>query len=49
MSFVLGALFCLPGVIWLVIESRWGPSTASVADPAVERWKRKFSKTESGR
>jgi MFS family permease len=35
MSFVLGALFCLPGVIWLVIESRWGPSTTQLADPAV--------------
>jgi MFS family permease len=35
MSFVLGALFCLPGVIWLVIESRWGPSTVPAAEAAV--------------
>jgi hypothetical protein len=28
MSFVLGALFCVPGIIWLIIESRWGASPA---------------------
>ncbi len=26
MSFALGALFCVPGVVWLIIESRWGRS-----------------------
>jgi MFS family permease len=31
MSFLLGLLFCVPGVIWLVIESRW----QSTAEPVV--------------
>jgi MFS family permease len=35
MSLVLGALFCVPGVIWLVIESRWGPSPPPAAEAAV--------------
>jgi hypothetical protein len=26
MSFVLGALFCVPGIVWLIIEWRWSPS-----------------------
>jgi MFS family permease len=30
MSFVLGALFCVPGVVWLVIESRLGASRTPV-------------------
>ena len=34
MSLVLGALFCVPGVVWLVIESRWGPAPAPVAEVA---------------
>jgi hypothetical protein len=39
MSFVLGALFCVPGVIWLIIEARWGasplagPEAATVGAP----------------
>jgi MFS family permease len=32
MSFVLGLLFCVPGVIWLVIESRWGSSPAPITE-----------------
>ena len=35
MSLVLGALFCVPGVIWLVIESQWGPAPAPVVEAAV--------------
>ena len=23
LSFALGALFCVPGVLWLLIQSRW--------------------------
>ena len=34
MSLVLGALFCAPGIIWLIIESRWGTSPAPVAETA---------------
>ena len=34
MSFALGALFCVPGIIWLVIESRWGASPAPAAEIA---------------
>ena len=30
MSFVLGTLFCVPGVVWLVIESRLGASRTPV-------------------
>ena len=35
MSFVLGVLFCLPGVIWLIIESRWGASPLPVTEAAI--------------
>jgi hypothetical protein len=34
MSFVLGVLFCLPGIIWLVIESRWGASPVAAPESA---------------
>ena len=27
LSFVLGALFCVPGVLWLIIQSRWKEGT----------------------
>jgi MFS family permease len=33
MSFALGAMFCVPGVLWLIIESRW-KEIAPVAPPA---------------
>jgi MFS family permease len=33
LSFVLGALFCLPGVLWLMIQARWQES-ASEGQPA---------------
>lgn len=33
LSFVLGVLFCIPGVLWLIIQSRWrGPEILAVAD-----------------
>jgi len=35
MSLVLGAMFCVPGVIWLVIESRWRPAPAPGAEAVV--------------
>jgi MFS family permease len=35
MSLVLGTLFCLPGVIWLIIESRWGTSPSPVEEATV--------------
>jgi MFS family permease len=35
MALVLGVLFCVPGVIWLLIESRWGTSPAPVAQTAI--------------
>jgi len=34
-SFALGAMFCLPGVLWLIIQSRWterAPETITAAD-----------------
>jgi MFS family permease len=33
LSFVLGALFCIPGVLWLLIQSRWkeAPAEGEVA------------------
>ena len=33
LSFILGALFCIPGLLWLVIESRWkeAPAEGEVA------------------
>jgi len=34
MSFVLGVLFCVPGIIWLVIESRWGASPVARPEAA---------------
>jgi len=34
MSFVLGALFCVPGIIWLIIESRWHPSPVAGSETA---------------
>jgi MFS family permease len=33
MSFALGLMFCVPGVLWLIIESRW-KEIAPVAPPA---------------
>ena len=37
LSFALGAMFCVPGVLWLVIESRWKDrrqlAVADAADP----------------
>ena len=33
MSFALGTMFCVPGVLWLIIESRW-KELAPVAPPA---------------
>jgi MFS family permease len=35
MALVLGVLFCVPGVIWLLIESRWGTSPAPLAEAAI--------------
>jgi MFS family permease len=35
LSFALGAMFCLPGVLWLIIQSRWterAPETITAAD-----------------
>jgi MFS family permease len=33
LSFALGAMFCIPAVLWLIIESRWvEPTTASTPD-----------------
>jgi len=34
LSFVLGAMFCVPGVLWLIIHSRWHDREI-VAQPAV--------------
>jgi len=34
LSFVLGAMFCVPGVLWLIIQSRWHEREI-VAQPAV--------------
>jgi len=34
MSFVLGALFCAPGVIWLIIEARWSAAPQSAVTSA---------------
>jgi MFS family permease len=35
LTFVLGALFCIPGVLWLLIEARWQESPAEVlAEPS---------------
>ncbi|HMD35808.1 MAG TPA: MFS transporter [Vicinamibacterales bacterium] len=37
LAFVLGALFCIPGALWLLIESRWierPPVGGGPADPA---------------
>ena len=28
MAFALGAMFCIPGTLWLIIESRWKESEA---------------------
>ncbi len=33
LSFALGALFCIPGVLWLIIQSRW-KEPAAVSPPA---------------
>ena len=30
LSFVLGVLFCVPGILWLLIQSRWQESPAEV-------------------
>jgi len=35
LSFALGAMFCLPGVLWLIIQSRWterAPETITAGD-----------------
>jgi MFS family permease len=33
LSFVLGAMFCIPGVLWLIIQSRWvEPAVTSTPD-----------------
>jgi MFS family permease len=35
LSFTLGALFCIPGVLWLLIHSRWKePETLAAPEPA---------------
>ena len=34
MAFALGAMFCIPGTLWLIIESRW-KEAAVLAVPAV--------------
>src|SRR5262249_50047336 len=35
LSFTLGALFCIPGVLWLIIQSRGKePATLSPPEPA---------------
>ena len=33
LSFALGALFCIPGVLWLIIQSRW-KEPAALSPPA---------------
>ena len=33
MSFVLGAMFCVPGVLWLLIQSRWRTVDSSSRRP----------------
>ena len=33
LSFVLGALFCVPGVLWLLIQSRWQEQTDALGQP----------------
>jgi uncharacterized RDD family membrane protein YckC len=38
LAFVLGALFCIPGLLWLMIESRWierPPLGGGQPDPAL--------------
>ena len=38
LAFVLGALFCIPGLLWLMIESRWierPPLGGGPSDPAI--------------
>jgi len=35
LAFVLGAMFCIPGVLWLIIQSRWKEATpAELSTPA---------------
>ena len=35
LSFTLGALFCIPGVLWLLIHSRWKePETLAAPEQA---------------
>jgi hypothetical protein len=34
LSFALGAMFCIPGVLWLVIQSRWKEKPLDVASSA---------------
>jgi len=39
LSFLLGALFCIPGIVWLVIVSRWrerGSTVGEVVAPSAE-------------
>ena len=40
MSFVLGASFCIPGGLWLLIDSRWRdqaiPATATASGPPLQ-------------
>jgi len=37
LAFTLGVLFCVPGTLWLLIQTRWKEAPAEEPGPAIAR------------